>query len=237
MPERPSRLLASLPDEEQDGRLAADVELCAMLAAHRFEGPLWDHYADQLARFGCPVVESWLATGLIVKACRDQGRSVGLPSRWAPDDRRELALETVAKALEVFRISLMNGKWAPDKGASLRTYFLGGCARAFPNIVRAWMRDQQRWERANAVLTQGAEADPPRQPEAMAVVEARQALQALLGDRPKRVEAAHTLSFDGYTPSEIAEILGMTPAAVNALLHRNWVKARNAAKPQTGNSQ
>lgn len=121
---------------EDDDRLQADARLCAVLSAEGWDGPLWEHFAEELARYGCAVLSSWLRTGLIVKECRRHGRPVGaLPTGWTAEDRWEIVLETVAKALEGFRVSLLEGRWSPEAGASLRTYFASSCVRAFPNVL------------------------------------------------------------------------------------------------------
>lgn len=117
-------------------RQQADTELYAVLSAEHFDGPLWEHYAEELARYGCAVLSAWLRTGLITKECRRHGRPVDLPDSWTADDRWEVVLETVAKGLETFRMSLLGGRWSSDAGASLRTYFAGSCTRAFPNVLR-----------------------------------------------------------------------------------------------------
>jgi DNA-directed RNA polymerase specialized sigma24 family protein len=46
------------------------------------------------------------------------------------------------------------------------------------------------------------------------------ALRSLIRDESQRSQAIRSLCFDGYTPAEIAEVVGMTPGAVNAALSR-----------------
>ncbi|MBM7774040.1 DNA-directed RNA polymerase specialized sigma24 family protein [Actinokineospora baliensis] len=215
----------SLDDTQSDCRREADAELCAVLAAERFSGPLWEHYAEELARYGCAVLSAWLRTGLIAAACRRHGRPVALPTDWTADDQWEIVLEAVANGLATFRLSLLDGRWSATAGASLRTYFAGSCVRAFPNVLRAWTRERQRWIQAERVWA-WADRDVPV--EAFAETDAVHELEAMLADSPERTKAVMRLSFEGYAVAEIAETLAMTPAAVSAVLHRSRTKAREA---------
>ena len=93
--------------------------------------------------------------------------------------------DRVARELAGYGLSVMSA-WVStgviaskcwEKGASLRTYFLGGCVLAFPNVLRQWRNDRRRYQQA-------------------------------------------ATAFDGYALAEIAEILAMTPGAVNTALYR-----------------
>lgn len=223
-------------DPQPDSRLQRDAELVEVLSQEGFRGPLWEYYAEELARYGCAVLKAWLRTGLIAKRCREHGRPVGvLPADWSPDDRWEIVLETVAKALEVFRMSLLQGKWSATAGASLRTYFIGGCVRAFPNVLRAWSREQDRWHRADEALRVDADsADRLDQSTPLEAVDMRDVLESMLADSPERTRAMMRLSFDGYTVSEIADVLGLEAHVVSAALHRSRAKARDGVSLDLG---
>lgn len=80
-----------------------------------------------------------------------------------------------------------------------------------------------------------AQRRPPTEP--VAVIDARDALESMLADSPERTKAVLRLSFDGYTVSEIAETLEMTPSTVSAVLHRSRTKARQANLLEVRSSQ
>lgn len=225
-------------EDDFDVRLSADVELCEVLASCDFDGPLWEHYAEELAKYGCAVMSAWLRTGQITRECRRHGRPVDLPDHWTVDDQREVVLETVAKGLVVFRTALVDQRWSAKSGASLRTYFAGSCIRAFPNVLRAWSREQERWDRATQAWEQETALTDRQSPaESLAAIDAREALETMLADSPDRTKAILRLSFDGYTVAEIADVLVMTSATVSAVLHRSRVKARQDATLQEWSSR
>lgn len=215
-------------DGEGDDVLQADAEICRLLRGESFAGSLWTECARLLAQHGCNVMKSWLRSGLIAKKCKAQNRPVGqLPSTWTEDDRLELTLETVARALAVFRLSLADGRWTPDRRTTLRTYFIGTCVLMFPNVLRSWRREQERWTRSSRVLER--QFDPEEFAGAMEpvdLVDARAALESVISEESERTKDVFRLCFDDHTPAEIAADLGMTANAVNAILHRGRKKLR-----------
>jgi DNA-directed RNA polymerase specialized sigma24 family protein len=197
----------------------ADAALRDRLQAVDCAGPLWERVATEFARYGWSVMTAWLATRLIAGKCLEKGRPVDLPDDWSVDDQQDLVATAVAHGLDSLRKALLADRWKPEKGASLRTYFLGGCVLAFPNALRQWENDRRRYRDAATALA--------REPAARVLVaepadtvDALNALASLTRDESDRDQAIRRLCFDEYTPAEIAEILGMTPGAVNTALYR-----------------
>lgn len=197
----------------------ADIELRDGLQAAGCSGPVWDYVAAELWRYGWSVMSAWLSTGLIAQKCWEKGRTVKLPDDWTVEDREDLVAVAVASGLEVFRQALVDDRWKPERGASLRTYFLGGCVLAFPNALRRWQHDRERYRKA-AVASAWEAAGWRGNIEPVDVIDAIEALRSLIRDETQRSQAIHELCFDNYTPADIADILGMTPGAVNAALSR-----------------
>ncbi|WP_199443573.1 hypothetical protein [Umezawaea beigongshangensis] len=53
----------------------------------------------------------------------------------------------MATALRVFhRYALVGEGWSAEGGASLRTFFVGDCLRAFPTVYRRWCAEQGKEE-------------------------------------------------------------------------------------------
>jgi DNA-directed RNA polymerase specialized sigma24 family protein len=204
------------PEEVPD----ADVELRDRLQATGCTGPAWDYVASELAHYGWSVMSAWLRTGMIAQKCLQKGRRVELPADWTVDDREDLVATAVANGMEIFRQALIDDRWKPERGASLKTYFLGGCILAFPNALRQWRNDRQRYNRAAVTYALHEVTVSRSMVEPFDVVDAIDALRALTRDENERTQAIRRLRFDNYTPAEIAEILGMTTGAVKAALIR-----------------
>ncbi|MFF3446791.1 sigma-70 family RNA polymerase sigma factor [Streptomyces sp. NPDC002667] len=133
---------ASLADRHE--QLAADARLVEALREKGFAGPHYERVADKLRRYGWPVIMSWSISGEIFHQCRLIGRPINarliVPS-WDRQDCIDVANETIAAGLALFRSkALVEQRWRPHLGASLTTYFIGACLRAFPPAYTAWSR-------------------------------------------------------------------------------------------------
>jgi len=212
----------SAPDDDGE-RLKADAELRDRLAACGFAGPDYLEFTERLAAYGIAVCTSWLASGLMFHYCALRGRSCGPPpTDWSRQDRTELALETVAVALQMFHDdALVGGRWVAGGGASLKTYFIGTCVLAFPNVYRGWHAERHRWDRSAATARTLARVSPPQpqDPEDKAIMEDLVS-QGLAGLSPT-TRTAILMTGAGYSHEEIAEVLGTTTRSVEAILYRH----------------
>jgi DNA-directed RNA polymerase specialized sigma24 family protein len=197
----------------------ADIELRDRLQAVGCAGPVWDLVAAEFARYGWSVMSAWLSSRLIAGKCREKGRPVDLPDNWSAADREDLVATAVAHGLETFRKALVADRWKPEKGASLRTYFLGGCVLAFPNALRQWAKDRRRYHEGTTAWAR-EQATRSSVVEPVDMVDALDALKSLIRDESDRDQAILFLCFHNYLPKEIAEILGMSHGAVNTALYR-----------------
>jgi DNA-directed RNA polymerase specialized sigma24 family protein len=228
VPDDPASLGKRHADDDAR-RLDADRLLCARIAEAGFTGADHDRLIHDLAAYGIRVCEGWLATGLMFRACASQGRPVGAaPADWSAEDRTELALETVANAVRSFHdYALVKGEWKPDRGASLKTYFVGRCILAFPNVFRYWQRERRGWDRTD-LDEEAVAAMPDAGPDLEDQLISRMELRHRLAILDARTAAALTLVNDGYSQAEVGEILQVTSRAVEALLYRH-----RAAAPST----
>lgn len=127
-------------------QLEADVDLVTRLMFGGFTGQDWDKCAERLVGYGLMVITAWVITGRIIQRCHEKGYGPLEPSSSIrnQDAADELAGETVAVALKKFRDTVLaRGKWDPNKGASLRTFFIGQCLIRFPNIYRHWLTEHR----------------------------------------------------------------------------------------------
>ncbi|ADP80146.1 RNA polymerase sigma factor [Pseudofrankia inefficax] len=219
-----ARKIESLPRREDDHRLRNDLALTG------FEGPQYELFEHELARYGLQVMLAWIGKGLIFAQCARRG-ILGLRSeydediRLTPDDVEELASETVCRSLKSFRRSaLVGGGWTLEGGATLKTYFIGTCLYDFANTYRMWIREQNAWRRGGRVEATLYNAAHTAAPETADVVLALDSLRRHLAGVPnERTRLVLALVTDGYTHEEIAQILadGTTPRAVEGLLYRH----------------
>jgi hypothetical protein len=119
-----------LQERENLERLAGDADLARTLKAQGFSGRDYEVFRDELIRYGVAVLRGWLRTGAIPGKCRQKGIR-GVPAQMSRqfdgDTAEELAGESVARALEPFRVqALLGGRWDPGRGAALKTYFVHG---------------------------------------------------------------------------------------------------------------
>ena len=203
-------------------RRQADLELRNDLALAGFRGPGWDRYAWELARYGYAVMMAWLKTGEMFSQCKAKGCSLGSPPlEWAMDDRAGLATETVALAVNSFRQqALIEGKWTHHGGATLKTYFIGACVFAFPNLYRKWVSDRAALQHLASLEHDTVDrSSPPQDPGDMVVTRLyiREGFNNIPDDRTKR---AVLLQEMGYTYTEIGEILRISSRAVDGLIRR-----------------
>lgn len=137
--------LNQFDDEKTDylQRLESDRSLIEELKAAGFVGAHYDYFETEIAKYGIAVMTAWTQTRQVFAKLRERGRG-GLPEPFDDQLRdhetaSELAMETVAFALRNFRsYVLIPGRWDPDKGASIRTYFIGQCLIQFANVYRRW---------------------------------------------------------------------------------------------------
>lgn len=203
-------------------RLQGDVDLVTSLALQKYEGDLWDFFSNELAKYGFAVIKSWIATKVIYERCRQKGWGLKRLDRdFTQDEIDGLAGETVAKALFHFkRDVLMQRRWDPTKGASLRTFFVGQCLLRFLNIHRDFL-DEVEADRRNGYTDDDDELDyysekaTPVDRQVIASIVASKAMSEI---EDPRVRKAMHMTADGYPQTDIARVLGVSVKAVERML-------------------
>ena len=106
---------------------------------------------------------------------------------------------------------LKKNKWDPNRGASLKTFFIGQCKFQFRNVYKAWYRAEHRLRRfqltddhvkLQAALGSTCAADAP-------LMHHESAMRALGGLSTKHARHAVTLHAMGYSYAEIAREIGV----------------------------
>lgn len=215
-------------------RLEADNDLYWRLAYRGFEGKDWDRFVGVLVGYGQPVLKAWIMTDLIVPRVFEKTRHP-IPKR--PHDLREpdaeeLAVDTIAAGIPVFRTKvLIPAVWNPEKGASLKTYFVGQLLLRYPDVYRRWLTAKKRWDLGMAEATLDAIGHRDcvgRDPADRLVTDdtVREALASIRADTTKQVLVLRSM---GYPNAAIAEALDISIGAVESRLdrHKNPRKRRD----------
>ncbi len=132
-------------------RLEADRQLYADLAGTGFEGPGTELLLADLWRYGFDVVLAGMRTGTIYELCAMKGFGFTASEdemevlRRRADLRDEVAADCLHHAYQDFIAILQAEYWDPDKGATLRTFFVGTCLFAFRDAFRRWARPRRRY--------------------------------------------------------------------------------------------
>ncbi|MFF7206198.1 hypothetical protein [Streptomyces sp. NPDC008141] len=238
-------LLAGDVESEAAGaraaRLAADARVVDVLRADGFTGPRYRKFAGQLMEYGWPIMIGWNSSGEIFRQTGMIQRPVPAEKMvhdWDRDDRNEVATETVIAGLELFRThALENGRWSPQGGATLTTYYVGACVRAFRPVYIRWSRERMTRQGMRVVPLGPDDADPlagiPDQRAAdpyhtAAIYDELNRILPLLTDPKLRIGIAWRAV--GCSQSEAATLAGLTEKALERRLSRVRVKLRTTAE-------
>lgn len=217
-------------------RLAADQDLITSLGLQGYKGPDYDVFETELAKYGIAVIGGWIRRGLIFAKCKQRGLG-GLPAPLGDELRdqdtiSELTGETVAKALVHFRSDvLLRGRWVSNRGATLKTFFIGQCLIRFANVYRAWHNSEQRkhtpLDPQDAFELGDQQQDGPED----RVIDLREVERGLRYVKDERLKTALVLMAAGHTQAEAARRLGVTEKTVERMVanHRDRMKNKGIA--------
>jgi hypothetical protein len=214
---------------ENVARRRADHEIITELRARNFEGPLYDYFIAEQAAYALAVLMSWMRTGEIFRKCKEKGRPVRSTEiwKWDREDRIGLAHLAVTKALAVFRGRvLVPGAWDPQRGATIKTFFVGACLLQFANFFNECAGERRRWggpallgvvddDTCGDLLAEDATGQDPA-----TVVATRDRFRRALTEMPADLTKAAKMIYEGYTYDEAAAAIGINADALSARLRR-----------------
>lgn len=213
------RRLRPLRTDPDQAYVQRDHDLYQMLARSGFAGKDWDAFATVLYTLGFQALRASIYSGRMFTQC---GWRLPRAVLLSVDVAEELATDTLAEAIPGFRNQvLVAGRWSPDGGATLKTFFLGYCALQFPNVYRRRLRSDERWAKAVAGADleyrrddRGRFADPATQ------VDLAASLLDAMSKLPVKTREILVLKEMGYGHAEIAELTGLTIKAIESRLDR-----------------
>lgn len=197
-----------------------DRLLVARLAKNNFAGPEYDLVAARLVITGRRYCRSWIKNGKMPVKCREVGRPVGaLPLDIDRQEIEDLATDTAVEGADLFRrVALIGGRWRPDGGASLLTYYVGACIQVYPGIYRRWYR-QHRKRIAIDPRELPPESEHPGAEDYIVLA------AMLVKELDEASWVALTMRADGASYAEIATALGRSLKSVENLLRRGKQRA------------
>jgi RNA polymerase sigma-70 factor (ECF subfamily) len=207
-------------------RLRVDGVLVQHFRESGLTGPRWDQFHRQLLGYGLTIVTKLVRSGAMFARCGHHGRFLhqqAIP----PDEAEELASDAVFEGFVLFcERGLLGKEWSVEHGQPLNEYFVNACALAFPNVYRRWQTRMNSWRDVDlldsfASLDQVVAEGTPE--DAVVEQQAANAAFAGLSEDNRRLLILHD---QGYSHAEIAELMRLTPRAVEGRIRRARLAAR-----------
>jgi hypothetical protein len=208
----------------------ADEALVQALRAANFQGPLWDRFAQEMARYALPFIRSWILSMQIFKKCAEKNVPCPGPVHNIENLREDaswMADEIVARALNKFRDKVLRpGGWSPEGGSSLNTMFITQCLFQFPNVYRHWLAENKQAPVHELEELEFVPAGPEGDPVGLVLL--REEIDHALEHYVKDPVVAEILILKAwrFTMKEIAEMRGVTEKALDGVLQRRWRKLK-----------
>jgi DNA-directed RNA polymerase specialized sigma24 family protein len=211
-------------------RLAEDAAEVARLADAGFAGRPYQDFEERLIRYGKALLTAWLLSGEIFARCRAKGMGLPGPARLPThEDCGDITADTLVLGLRDFRRrALVEGGWRPEGGARLDSSFVNGLLEPFANAYRGWnVQAQREVDELMRRDPEATEADmeeiaaDPSTSDPQEIVMRRSAVEEALASLADNTARVLVLDQMGYGPSEIAELMDMTPPAVEEILRRH----------------
>jgi DNA-directed RNA polymerase specialized sigma24 family protein len=212
-------------------RLAHDQEIVAALKLENFEGPAWEEFVEALVGYAYQFLLAWIRSGKMGSRCREKG--IFLPAGFVVpvpmgDDATQLVEDILADAVIRFEQLLREGRWFPEGGATLTTYFVGQCIICFPKLYRDW-RGQwpENWVSLTTLDEESARYGlAVHQVDPADIAIAPMELGRTVAQFNERTVQALALQDLGYQVDEIAEVLGCSEKAVEMRLYHHRRRMR-----------
>ena len=190
-----------------------------------------DQLESELWLYGFRVLKNFLRTGRIIAVCAELGRPVFMTEEVlrtlhsSLQDRDELAVETLIRAVPYFRKKVLErGRWDHNK-SSLRTYFIGACAMSFSVVFQKW--NDARTTRMHELGTiehpgdVASKLSPHLSKDPATIAQVNDTLRKIMRRARPEARSICLLLLQGMTYAEVGEALdGISSRAVEGHMHR-----------------
>jgi DNA-binding CsgD family transcriptional regulator len=234
-------MTGSVPDDRvvpSDTRLDADRRRAETLRALGQDHERFIEYAINLRDYGIStLIKQWRAGELRRIVYDKTGITLQpRPLSWLDHDVNSIIVEAVIRSVEPFMQSaILQGGWQPERGTSIKTYFIGKCYLTFATDYRREYSAEINASKALQRKKPDLELDViryisytiDRDPEQTAInrAEIRRLLSLATHDR---IPEIIFLLAEGMTSNEVGATLGMTGNAVNQALKKFRVDVMRA---------
>jgi DNA-directed RNA polymerase specialized sigma24 family protein len=227
-PDPDGSLLADDVARHPDGadvRTRKDEWLVLHFREHGFTGAVWDTFRTRFLGYGLGFVTPLILSGAMFSRCRRRGLHLH-QQPVLPQDAEELAMDVVQEGFRLFtERGLVQGRWS-GSGLALKQYFENACVLSFPNVYRKWQRARRDWDDVELLDAWTGVERYMSSPSPEDVVVGRAVVDSVFEHVGEDAGAVLFLADQNYTYAEMAEILRLTPRAVEGRLRR----ARRAAR-------
>lgn len=216
-----------------DADLVAQV-LFELRTGGPVRGPAHRQLFDDLWLYAWPVLKAFMRTSRmnqVVRRYLPWGVAITpedlVTLRHSEPERDALAIDVISRAVVAFeKNAILAEKWSPTGRASLRTWFIGTCAVAFPRAYARWSED--RIDRLVTLSRDGRVPDHPEDledlvaemPDPADIALDRLALRTLLAKTKPETRYILGRISQGATYREIADELQWSVGAVTLRVYR-----------------
>jgi hypothetical protein len=192
-----------------------------------YSGEPWEELARRLVTRALLDLERSIRNGSVYGRCRRAGFGIARREELQRHPLAgDIAAEAVGECLERFRnVVLPAGEWDPDRGRTLEDFFAALCVRDVANRWRSHLRQLPACAIELDALDEPGQAgvlalvtEPP--PDPAAVAEARDDLARVMAPMSPADRLSFVLRERGWSPAEIAGLLGISRNALDARMHR-----------------
>ncbi len=200
---------------------------------------------DDLWLYAWPVLQAFIRTHkmpqVLARYAPERSVSIKPEDMWvlshSADERMELAIDVIYKAVGVFEKSAVRGqRWSPTGGASLRTWFIGTCALSFPRAYMTWsanradrLVDVARQHEINFDDLGGRLVEGLGDLSGLAIL--RRDLQKLVDQAQPETQFILGMLMQEKTHAEIAAARGLSVRAIEGRIYR-WRKRAKGQDPR-----
>lgn len=198
-----------------------------------YAGYAWEELARRLVTRALPDLERSIRDGAIIERCRRAGWGIHpRPELQRRPVSEDIAAEAVERCLARFKTNVLPaGEWDPEHGTTLEDFFTSCCLPDLANQWRWYLRrlppdviELDGLDQPGQARVSVHALNPPQDP--AHIIELRDQLTRITASMSPDDHKTFTLIDQGWSPAEIARLLGVSRNVLDARVSR----ARKAAR-------